>query len=418
VKVIVIGSGLAGITTAYYLNANGAQVTVVDRAPGPAKETSFANGSMLTPSLADPWNSPGVFKTLLESLGREDSPMLLRPSAVLSMLGWGISFLRNSNARRFEEAYLRNVRFSQYSQRVMHELLQHRKLDFDHAADGTIKLFRDARALEAGIKTAHFLKQVNVEHRVLDVDALLDMEPALAPVARQLVGAIAYPGDETGDARKFCEELRRVTEDEGVTYRYTEQVLRFVRSGKQLQGLVTPRGTLRASAYVLAAGSFSTGLARQLGFKLAVRPAKGYSITVPMGDWKRPARYPIVDDQLHAAVVPVGNRIRVAGTAEFAGYDTSISPARIENLRSLLAQTYPEFAGTLGSVKLNAWAGLRPMTPDGSPILGRSPIDNLYLNTGHGPLGWTMACGSGKVVADIVSGNEADIDLSGLGYGR
>jgi D-amino-acid dehydrogenase len=300
----------------------------------------------------------------------------------------------------------------------MRELLQSCELDFDYAADGTIKVFRDARALESGIRTAHFLKQVNVEHRVLDVDALLEIEPALVPVAGQLVGAVAYPGDETGDARKFCEELRRVAQDQGVVFRYSERVLRMTRSRNRVQSLVTPRGTLVADAYVLAAGSFSTGLARQLGFKLPVRPAKGYSITAAMGDWQHPARYPIVDDELHAAVVPVGNRIRVAGTAEFAGYDTSISPVRIANLRSLLMKTYPQFAGTLEDTQLNGWAGLRPMTSDGSPILGRSPLVNLYLNTGHGPLGWTMACGSGKVVADIVGGNPPEIDLGGLDYRR
>ena len=317
-NVIVIGSGLAGITSAYYLNANGCRVTVLDRAPGPAKETSFANGSMITPSLADPWNSPGVLKRLLKSLGREDSPMLLRPAGMVGMLGWGVGFLLNSGARRFEAAYLRNVRFSQYSQRLMRELLQHRALSFDHTSLGTIKLFRDAKALQSGVEVAHFLKQVNVEHRVLDVEALIEFEPALTQVADQIAGAISYPGDETGDARKFCEELRREIQAEGVTFRYSEQVLRFIRDGKRLQSLITPRGTLDADAFVLAAGSFSTGMAKQLGFRLPVRPVKGYSITLPMGDWQQPPRYPIVDDSLHAAVVPLGNRIRVAGTAEGA----------------------------------------------------------------------------------------------------
>jgi D-amino-acid dehydrogenase len=417
-KVIVIGSGLAGITTAHYLNANGCQVTVLDRARGPAKETSFANGSMITPSLADPWNSPGVLKTLLTSIGREDSAMLLRPAAVFGMLGWGMRFLRNSSARRFETALLRNVRFSQYSQRVMRELQRSRVLNFDYAAVGTIKVFRSSRSLEAGVKMAHFLKQVNVEHRLLNVDGLLELEPALTAVAEHLAGAIAYPGDETGDARKFCEELRRASENEGVAFRYSEGVLRFHRKGRRLIGLETPRGTLVADAYVLAAGSFSTDLAKQLGFGLPVRPAKGYSITVPMGRWQQPARYPIVDDDLHAAVVPVGDRIRVAGTAEFAGYDLSIKPARIDNLRALLVQTYPELAATTRAGNLNAWAGLRPMTPDGSPILGASPLENVYLNTGHGPLGWTMACGSGKVVADVVCDKDPEIDLGGLGYRR
>ena len=415
-KVIVIGSGVVGITTAYYLSLRDCRVTVVDRATGPAKETSFANGSLLTPSHADPWNEPGVFKTLMNSIGREDSPMLLRPGAVVGMVGWGISFLRNSSPRRFEQAYLRNVRFSQYSQRVMRDLLQEVRLEFDHVLDGTIKVFREAAALEDGIKTAHFLKQVNVEHRVLTVDELLEMQPTLTPTAGHLAGAIAYPDDEVGDARLFCEELRRVSEDRGVTFRYSQQVLRFVRRGNEIQGVVTPRVTLAADAYVLAAGSFSVALARQLGFRLPIRPAKGYSITMPMGDWPQPPRYPIIDGQLHAAVVPVGDRLRVAGTAEFAGYDTTIAEPRVDNLRALLRQTYPEFEAQLGDADVNAWAGLRPMTADGSPILGRSPMTNLYLNTGHGALGWTMACGSGKAVADVVCGREPDVDLGGLEY--
>ena len=370
-KVLIIGSGLAGITTACYLSENGARVTVVDRAPGPAKETSFANGCMITPSLADPWNAPGVLNTLLGSMGREGSSMLLRPRALPGMLGWGLRFLRNSNARRFEEAYLRNVRFSQYSQRVMRDLLQRRSLAFDYAPDGILKVFRSAQSLDAGIKMAHFLKQVNVEHRILEVEALVSVEPALAPIAGQLAGAIAYPGDETGDAQKFCVALENQLKDEGVTFRYSQQVLRFLRTGNHLQGVVTPRGTLTADAYVLAAGSFSTALARALRFPLPVRPAKGYSITVPVGGLTPAPRYPVVDDDLHAAVVPLGERIRVAGTAEFAGYDTSVTPARIDNLRNLLVMTYPELEVPRSPVELNAWSGLRPMTADGSPILGR-----------------------------------------------
>ena len=414
-KIIVIGSGLAGIASAYYLSRSDCRVTVVDRATGPAKETSFANGSLITPSLADPWNEPGVFKALVSSIGREDSPMLLRPGAVAGMVGWGISFLRNSSRHRFEQAYLRNVRFSQYSLRVMHQLLREVDLKFDHARDGTIKVFRDAAALEEGMKTARFLEQADVEHRALTVDELLEMQPALTPVAERLAGAIAYPDDEVGDAHLFCEELHRASEDRGVSFRYGQEVSRLLLRGNEVQGVVTREATLTADAYVLAAGSFSVALARPLGLRLPIRPAKGYSITMPMGDWPQRPRYPIIDRQLRAAVVPVGDRLRVAGTAEFAGYDTTIAEPRVRNLRAVLRQTYPQFEEQLGAMTdLNAWAGLRPMTADGSPILGRSPITNLYLNTGHGALGWTMACGSGKAVADVICGRDADVDLAGF----
>lgn len=415
-KVIVIGSGLAGITSAWFLSQNNCEVTVVDRTTGPAQETSFANGSLMTPSLADPWNSPGVLGILIRTIGREDSPMLLRPRAALSMLKWGLAFLRGSSRHRFEQAYLRNVRFSKYSQRVMHDLLQGATLRFDHVRRGALTISRNAAELEDSIRTARALGQVDVRHRVLTVDELLEMQSALSPIAANLAGGIFYPDEEVGDARLFCEELRRLSEERGVRFRYNEEVLRFDRRGNEIEGVVTPGGTLVADAYVMAAGSFSVGLTRPLGLRLPIRPVKGYSITMPIGDWPQRPQYPVRDTDLHAVVVPVGDRLRVAGTAEFAGYDTTITTPRVDNLRGLLRRIYPEFEAGLEDTDVTPWTGLRPMTPDSSPILGRSPITNLFLNTGHGSLGWTMACGSGKAVADIVCGREPEVDLDGLGY--
>ena len=411
-RALVLGSGLAGVTAAYYLRKNGLDVTVVDRAAGPGRETSFANGSMITPSLADPWNAPGVFGVLLRSLGREDSPMLLRPSALPSLFGWGIAFLRNSSQRNFERNYLRNVALVHYSQWIMRDLLQAHPLAFDHAYDGTVKIFREPRAFDYGIKVAHFLKQSGVQHRQLDRAALLETEPELHSVIDDICGGIAYPGDETGNARLFCEELRRVCAADGVTFRFAENVVDIATERKRVAGLRTAKETLVADVYVLAAGSFSTTWAKHLGFDLPVRPAKGYSISVPMHRWEHRPRVPIVDDSLHAALVPVGGVLRVAGTAEFAGYDTTVRPERIDNLRGLLRRVYPQFADTAADVDIQPWCGLRPLTPDGVPIVGRTPLENLYVNTGHGPLGWSMACGCGKAVADIAAGQAADIDMT------
>jgi D-amino-acid dehydrogenase len=417
-RALVLGSGLAGITAAYYLRQRGCDVTVVDRAAGPARETSYANGSMITPSLADPWNSPGVFRVLLRSLGRDNSPMLLRPSALPSLVGWGIAFLRNSSQRNFERNYLANVGLVHYSQWIMRDLLQTHPLEFDHAYDGTVKIFRDAAAHEYGVKVAHWLKQAGVQHRLLDRPALLDVEPALHAVIDRICGGIAYPGDETGNARLFCEELRRICAGHGVTFRYGENVVAIAADRQRVTGLRTAKETLAADVYVLAAGSFSAFWAKQLRFNLPVRPAKGYSISLPMHRWDGRPRVPIVDDSLHAALVPVGGVLRVAGTAEFAGYDTTLRSERIANLLGLLRRVYPQFAESVANIDVQPWCGLRPLTPDGMPIIGRTPLENFFVNTGHGPLGWSMACGSGKAVADIATGGATDVDLSAFALTR
>ena len=411
-RVLILGSGLAGITSAYYLSKLGCDVTVVDRAAGAGRETSFANGSMITPSLADPWNAPGVFGALIRSLGREDSAILLRAGAIPSLFGWGISFLRNSASKHFERNYLRNVGLVHYSQQVMRDLRESHPLAFDYVDDGTMKIFRDAASFDRGIKIAHWLKQVGIEHRQLDTDGVVRIEPNLAPVADEIVGGIGYPGDETGNARMFCEEMRRVCSEAGVQFRFAENVVEIIRKRKRIQGMRTAKETLTADAYVLAAGSFSSMWGKQLGFDIPVRPAKGYSISVPMHRWEPRPRVPVVDDSLHAALVPVGGVLRVAGTAEFTGYDLSVNPKRIANLVNLFGRVYPKLAERVGDLDVQPWCGLRPLTPDGMPIVGRSPLENLYLNTGHGPLGWSMACGTGRAVADIVTGAPTGIDMS------
>ncbi len=417
-RVLILGSGLAGITSAYYLRILGCDVTVVDRAPGAGRETSFANGSMITPSLADPWNAPGVFRALVRSLGREDSAILLRAGAIPSLLGWGISFLRNSASKHFERNYLRNVGLVHYSQQVMRDLMQTHVLKFDYVDDGTMKIFRDEASFEHGIKIAHWLKQVGIEHRQLDTDGVVRIEPNLASVAEEIVGGIGYPGDETGNARMFCEEMRRVCDESGVRFRFAENVVEIIRKRKRIEGMRTAKETLTADAYVLAAGSFSSLWGRQLGFDIPVRPAKGYSISVPMHRWEPRPRVPVVDDSLHAALVPVGGVLRVAGTAEFTGYDVTVNPKRIANLVNLFGRVYPKLAERVGDLDVQPWCGLRPLTPDGMPIVCRSPIENLYLNTGHGPLGWSMACGSGQAIAHMVTGAPTGIDMTTFGLKR
>jgi len=341
--------------------------------------------------------------------------MLLHLNQLPNLGGWGIRFLINSRQKPFQESYLHNARLARFSQEVMAELRARTSLEFEYSDRGILKIFENPASLESALKTAHWLRQVEIDHRLLETDALLALEPALVPVRQRLVGAIHYPGDEVGDARLFCEGLVGLLRDAGVEFRFGEQALAFEAKGDSIRSLATPRGPLDADAFVIAAGSFSRGLSRKLKLRLPVIPAKGYSITVPIEN--RLPRLAVVDDELHAAIVPLGdNRLRVAGTAEFAGFDDQIRPDRIRNLRNLLARVYPEVV--VEEDRLEAWAGLRPMTPDGRPILGGSRVRNLFFNTGHGALGWTLACGSGKVVAELVTGNRPSYGIEPFQLGR
>jgi len=407
-RVVVIGAGLAGVSAAYYLHEAGAEVTVLERQPAPARETSYANGAMLTPSLADPWNSPGVFRQLIGNLGRNDAAMLLRLSQLPKLARWGLAFLRHSRRSRFEATYLANVRLAQHSQALLGELLSSTELDIEFASGGILKIFEDPVALEEAIKVAHWLKQAGVEHRALDANELVQIEPTLGPGAERLAGAVHFPNDQVGNARLYCERLSAWLADRGVTFRYSEQVRGFELRRGRIEAVHTARGAQNADAFVLAAGSFSTGLARQLKLRVPVMPAKGYSITIE--DPTVLPKYPLVDDALHAAVVPLGGRLRVAGTAEFAGFDLGLTEARINNLTRLLGRVYPQLS--LEAAALNGWTGLRPMAADGRPLIGQAGPENLFLNTGHGALGWTHANASGQLVAGLVYGLKPSDDIA------
>jgi len=412
-RVVIIGCGLAGVTTAWFLRQRGVDVVVVEREPAPARQTSYANGSMITPSLADPWNAPGAFSTLLGSLGKEDSAMLLRPASLPSLLVWGLQFLRNSSEPRFLASFLANVRLALYSQQVMQTLLQGlagaHALNFDYSPDGIVKVYSDQASLRRGLEVASWLRQAGIEHHALDHDALMSLEPALIPGGDRLAGGIHYPQDEVGDARLFCEQLHQRATDAGVDFRFSELVLGVEHKRKRIVSIRTSREQLRADVFVLAAGSSSWPLGKTFGVKVPVRPAKGYSITVPTMTEAPLPHYAIVDEALHAAVVPLGrDRLRVAGTAEFAGFDRNLNPARVANLTALLGRIYPQLEPAQAAA--DAWCGLRPMTADGRPLLGATRVSNLFLNTGHGPLGWTLACGSGQLLADLITGEQTDID--------
>lgn len=411
-KVVVVGSGLLGVCSAHWLRELGAQVTVVDRAAGPGRETSFANGALLTPSMANPWNAPGVLWRLLGWIGREDSPMLLRPTALPALAGWGLRFLRESSERRFRANTRANVRLAQYSLESLRSLRGAAALDYDHGTAGTLRLFRSARSFDAARSMADWMAEYGVSSQVLDRAATTALEPALRPIAAELIGSIHFPADEHGDALRFCESLAAHAASRDVAFRYRTTVEGLESDGRRICGIRTNAGPIVADVVVVAAGSYSPRLLGSAGLTLPVAPVKGYSITAPLPVDVASPRIPILDDELHAVAVPLNGRLRIAGTAEFTGHDLTLPAARIENLMRVFERTYPQIAGSVARDSIQPWTGLRPMSPDGVPIVSRTPIENLFLNTGHGHLGWTMAAGSGRALADLIAGRTPDIDLA------
>jgi D-amino-acid dehydrogenase len=405
-KILVIGSGLIGTTSAYFLRQRGHEVTVIDRQEGPGLETSFANGALLTPSMPEPWNAPGCWRTLLSSLGRSDSPMQLRLRAVPALLGWGVGFLRNSRAAAFERNVLSNLRLALYSVEIMKSLRQHTRVEYGCSARGTLRIFRDHHSLDVAYAAAQRLASEGLRFKRLSKEDTVALEPGLLPVADQLTGALHYGTDETGDAHRFCNALARCARENGVEFLFRTEVQSLEMHAGRVAAAVTARGRFVADQYLVAAGSYTAPLLSRIGVHVPVKPAKGYSITF---DGQRQClSIPVIDDQLHAGVVPLEGAIRVVGTAEFAGYDLTLRPDRIRNLLSLLREVLPGESFDPASGK--PWCGLRPMCVDGVPIIGSTPIPNLLVNTGHGHLGWTMAAGSAHLLVDLLSGESRPID--------
>jgi D-amino-acid dehydrogenase len=406
VKVVVIGAGVVGLASAWFLHRLGAEVTVLEREAAPGLGTSFANGALLHPSLVDPWNSPGVLGFLLRNLGRDDSPMLLRPHALPSLLGWGLRFVRESRPARFERNTLRNLVLARHSLAQMAVLREEAGLRYHEYFRGSLSIFRDEAAARAAHRAA---QERGIACEWLGPEGLVEAEPMLADVAPQLAGGLRFPGDEGGDAHAFCGALAAVLVGRGVRLETGCAVSGFESAGSRLRAVLAGERRFDADVVVLCAGVWSPVLARQLRLKLPVRPAKGYSITLPLPPERAP-RLPVVDHGLHAAVVPVaGDCLRVAGTAEFTGMDTSISPARVANLRRLLGRVYPRIAAHVDASAIRPWAGLRPMCADGVPLIGPTHWDNVFVNTGHGHLGWTLAAGSGQLLGDLVLGREPSV---------
>jgi D-amino-acid dehydrogenase len=415
-KIVIIGSGLIGVTTAYFLGRSGHEVTVLDRQSGPGLETSFANGALLHPSMPEPWNSPGCWRVLLASLGRADAALKIRLRALPSLLHWGSQFLRNSKVAAFERNSLSNLRLARYSLDVMSTLRQQANIEYGRVARGSLRIFREGDALDRADGVARDRVSEGLSCRRLSSSEVVDLEPALEPIAASLKGGLHYQCDEIGDAHRFCVELTESARRCGVDFQFGTEVTCLRLHRKRVVGVECRKRQFVAEHYIVAAGSYSSLLLRPLGVELPVRPAKGYSITAAADPAQAGLRIPVIDDQMHAAVVPLGSSIRVAGTAEFAGYNLDLQPARIGNLVGLLKGVLPRT--TVAADRVRPWCGLRPLSADGVPIIGETEISNLMVNTGHGHLGWTMAAGSGQLLTDLLCGRSPAIDPRPFNPGR
>ena len=408
--VIIIGGGLAGVTSFYELAARGHKVQLIDAAPTPAQGASFANGGVLHPSLPDPWNNPGIGRTLFASLFDPLAPMKLHIGQLPTLIGWGLSFLRNSAPARHKAITSANFDLAHYSTRQTDALRQRLNLPYEQAEPGTLKLLRSEAEEADALAMADMLAAQGLRYEVLDRAALLAREPVLAQAEDGLVGAIYAPDDRVGNARLFCEALLQAALAAGGTARFDTAVAKLLIDDGRVTGVQLAGGEMVSGNVVLCAGAQSATLAAQAGVSLPIRPAKGYSLTLDAAQLTTRLTHPLVDPQLHIAVTPLGDKIRILGMAEFAGFDTQVDPRRLALLRGFFEQLLPNMAQELDWTNGRGWAGLRPMSADGRPFIGASARDGLWLNCGHGHLGWTMAVGSAQLLADLYDGRKPEID--------
>jgi len=402
--VIIVGAGLAGVCAAYALRQRGHDVLVLDAHDGPAQETSFANAGALTPSEPEPWNAPGVHWQLLASLADPHAAMKLRLASLPGLIPWGLQFLANSTPKRYKTASLSNFALARYSLAETQAARDAHALEFANLTHGTMKVCRDPRALDPAHQTSQALTDAGLRWEILDRDAMIAREPMLASVAGDLAGAIFYPDDESGDARCFTAALADTAAEMGVRFEYGSPVDSLIDRAGRITGVRTPTEEIEADQIVLAVGHASRRLLAPLGLHIPVRPVKGYSLSLDMSGIDERPSLPVVDEALHAIVTPLGDTLRIAGTAEFTGEDRTLRGERIENLRELLARLYPDLAARLLTGDERAWCGFRPMSADGRPFIGETRADGLWVTTGHGHLGWTQAMGSAGLLAALMAG--------------
>lgn len=410
-KILVLGSGIAGVTAAWWLLRDGHEVTVVDRQPAPAWETSYANAGLVAPGHSFAWASPKVPKILLKSLWRDDQAFRFRLRPEPRMWAWSLKFLRQCTAERARTNTLRKHALCVYSQRLFRNLVADTGIEYDGRSGGLLYMHRTPESLNRGIANMRILAEDGQEQEIVNPDRIAEIDPSLGPARDKIAGGIYCPTDESGDARMFSENLRKLCEEKGAQFLFDTTIEALHADGDRIERVATSRGDLRADAYVLSLGCYSPHLVRRLGINLPVYPVKGYSVTLPVGPKHMAPTIGGVDEDNLVAYCRMGDRMRITATAEFAGYDTSHRPTDFKKMLSAARDLFPDGGDY---EKPEYWAGLRPMTPEGTPILGFGRHRNLCYNTGHGHMGWTMACGAAAIVSDLIAGRAPELPLDGM----
>ena len=409
---MILGAGVVGVSSAWYLAQAGHEVTVVDRQPSPGQETSFANGGQISVSHAEPWSNPHAPMRALSWMGREDAPLLFRLRWDTALFDWSLRFLRECTPGRTRINIRDIVSLALYSRDQLKVLRDETGIEYDHLERGILHVYTDDKEFSAAVEASKVLSEFGCERKTVSADDCVAIEPALKAARPILVGGDFTAADESGDALQFTEKLAALCSARGVSFRYGTTVEKLATEGGEIVGAVVKSASgaevLAADAYVLALGSYSPFLLRSLGMRLPVYPAKGYSATVPLSASSVAPTVAMTDDGHKLVFSRLGQRLRIAGTAEFNGYNTELNSVRCQALMQRTHQLFPELR-VAGEPEF--WCGLRPSTPSNVPFVGRSAVPRLFLNTGHGTLGWTMACGSGKVLADIISGRSPEIGL-------
>ncbi|QHM75304.1 D-amino acid dehydrogenase [Mixta theicola] len=413
-RVVILGSGVVGVASAWYLAQAGHEVTVVDRQTGAAQETSAGNAGQISPGYAAPWAAPGVPLKAMKWMFQRHAPLAIRLDGSRFQLAWMWQMLRNCDMRHYQENKSRMVRIAEYSRDCMKTLREQTGIRYEGRQGGTLQLFRTAQQYESASKDIAVLQQAGVPYELLEAHQLARVEPALASTQHKLTGGLRLPNDETGDCQLFTQRLAEMAAQAGVTFRFNTPVDRLLREDNRIVGVQCGNEVLTADSYVVAFGSWSTALLKEM-VAIPVYPLKGYSLTIPLRDEAGAPVSTVLDETYKIAITRFDRRIRVGGMAEIVGFNSRLPPARRETLEMVVRDLYPN-GGFIEQASF--WSGLRPMTPDGTPIVGATPLKNLYLNTGHGTLGWTMACGSGQLLSDIISGKRPAIAADDLSVHR
>ncbi|MBL1430085.1 MAG: FAD-dependent oxidoreductase [Robiginitomaculum sp.] len=417
-QVIIIGGGLIGIATLYELSRRGIGAVLIEAENELAKETSFANGGMMTPSQSEPWNGPGVERHLVSSLFFPGAAMKLHWQQIPSLTSWGLQFLRNSWADKYPKAAQSNFALAAYSAAKTADILQQYQPDIDQSNNGSLKIFDSKNNFKKSLLTTDVIAKLGISYVELTAEEVIKKEPQLHEAKNWIKGGIYFADDSVADARKFALFLSELAIKAGGEIKTSVRVGDFISENGKVVGVQTDHGDFQG-AVILCAGSPSAALAVNVGLKLPIKPVKGYTITLDAAHLKsQMPKMPVIDEAKHIAIVPIGQKIRIAGMAEFAGFDHSLPKNRLQQLKQLCARIYPDLSSQFDWETAVNWSGLRPMSADGVPFVGAAPLDGLWLNCGHGHLGWTMALGSACLLADMMTGDKPDIDPLAYRYGR